>query len=119
MVSGVPGAGAYEIQRAATARASFRKVAVVNGTEWMDKAAVGKTYWYRVRALGGESGSDSAPGNVVTLSGACAKHSVTASNDAATGRNVLNWDKVAGAASYEILRAEGNGHLFHLKPKVS
>ena len=103
----VTGAAKYEVYRSYSENGPYTKYSTVTGTTYTNTAYLenGTTYYYRVRALN-SSGVAGAYSSVVyvTYKQTLSAPTVTGGNDS-QGRPTLKWDKVAGAAKYEVYRA--------------
>lgn len=86
----------------------FSKLTTTTKTSYTHtKATAGKTYTYRVRALGSKSACNSAYSEVVTENCYLARPTLTVSVDAGSGAPYLSWSKVSGAKSYIVIRDPG------------
>ena len=103
----VSGAAKYEVYRARSRSGDYIKYSTVTGTSYTNTSYIenGNTYYYKVRALKSD-GTAGAWSSVVsvTYKQTLPAPSVTGGNDS-QGRPTLKWDKVAGAAKYEVYRA--------------
>ena len=64
----VPNAEEYAVYRATSKSGKYTKVAIVSGTSYTDKKAKkGKTYYYKVKAIGPTSATNSAYSSVVKI----------------------------------------------------
>ena len=103
----VTGAAKYEVYRARSMNGDYIKYSTQTSTGYTNSAYLtsGSTYYYKVRALdaNGTAGPWSDVVAVTCRLGLTAP-SVTGGNDS-QGRPTLKWDKVAGAAKYEVYRA--------------
>ena len=103
----VSGAAKYEVYRARSENGTYTKYSTTTGTSYTNISYIenGNTYYYKVRALdaNGTAGPWSDVVAVTCRLGLTAP-SVTGGNDS-QGRPTLKWDKVAGAAKYEVYRA--------------
>ena len=103
----VTGAAKYEVYRARSLNGDYIKYSTVTGTSYTNISYIenGNTYYYKVRALdaNGTAGPWSDVVAVTCRLGLTAP-SVTGGNDS-QGRPTLKWDKVAGAAKYEVYRS--------------
>ena len=103
----VTGAAKYEVYRARSMNGDYIKYSTVTGTSYTNISYIenGNTYYYKVRALdaNGTAGPWSDVVAVTCRLGLTAP-SVTGGNDS-QGRPTLKWDKVAGAAKYEVYRS--------------
>ena len=103
----VTGAAKYEVYRARSKDGDYIKYSTVTGTSYTNTSYIesGNTYYYKVRALKSD-GTAGAWSSVVsvTYKQTLSAPSVTGGNDS-QGRPTLKWDKVAGAAKYEVYRS--------------
>ena len=103
----VTGAAKYEVYRARSKDGDYIKYSTVTGTSYTNISYIenGNTYYYKVRALdaNGTAGAWSSVVSV-TYKQTLSAPSVTGGNDS-QGRPTLKWDKVAGAAKYEVYRS--------------
>jgi len=100
----VEGAVKYEIYRSTKATKSYTLLATVeDGNAYADaSAAPGKTYYYKVKAVGQVSSSESA---YVKLTGKCAAPWISIALHETSGKPVISWEKVNGAKQYTVYRA--------------
>ena len=115
--SAASGAVTYQIYRAVKS-GSYTLVGTVSGTSFTDNAnlTVGKTYYYKVRACDsyGTTGAFSSYASVVISAASPTPNGplpapVNVSASMATGRPVVTWNAVSGAANYQIYRAIKSG----------
>ena len=103
----VSGAAKYEVYRARSKDGDYIKYSTVTGTSYTNISYIenGNTYYYKVRALKSD-GTAGAWSSIVsvTYKQTLSAPTVTGGNDS-QGRPTLKWDKVAGAAKYEVYRA--------------
>ena len=107
----VSGAARYEVYRARSRSGEYIKYSTVTGTSYTNTSYIedGNTYYYKVRALKSD-GTAGAWSSIVSVTyraastGTLPAPTVTGGNDS-QGRPTLKWDKVAGAATYEVYRA--------------
>ena len=103
----VTGAAKYEVYRARSKDGDYIKYSTQTSTGYTNSAYLtsGSTYYYKVRALdaNGTAGAWSSVVSV-TYKQTLPAPTVTGGNDS-QGRPTLKWDKVAGAAKYEVYRA--------------
>ena len=103
----VSGAAKYEVYRARSMNGDYIKYSTVTGTSYTNTSYIenGNTYYYKVRALdaNGTAGAWSSVVSV-TYKQTLSAPTVTGGNDS-QGRPTLKWDKVAGAAKYEVYRS--------------
>ena len=103
----VTGAAKYEVYRARSRSGEYIKYSTVTGTSYTNTSYIenGNTYYYKVRAL--DANGTAGPWSdvvAVTCRLGLSAPAVTGGNDS-QGRPTLKWDKVAGAAKYEVYRA--------------
>ncbi len=103
----VAGAAKYEVYRARSMNGDYIKYSTQTSTGYTNSAYLtsGSMYYYKVRALdaNGTAGPWSDVVAVTCRLGLTAP-TVTGGNDS-QGRPTLKWDKVAGAAKYEVYRS--------------
>ena len=112
----VDGAAKYEIYRSTQQSTGFTLLGTTTSTNYVNTgAAVGKTYYYKVRALNvdGAAGAYSS-----TVSGAAKAVAPAAPTVTMTysdsGKPKLTWSAVSGAASYRVYRSESRGTGYSL-----
>jgi len=99
----VEGAVKYEVYRSTKSSKSYKLVATVEEFTYTDETvSAGKTYYYKVKAIGAVS--KSADSSYVKLTGKCATPEISVTNDA-KGKPYITWTKVSGAKKYTIYRA--------------
>ena len=112
----VSGAVKYEVYRSTRQNTGYSLLGTTSSTSYVNTgAAVGKTYYYRVKAVN-RDGMASAYSNIVSgkaKAAAPAAPSVTAGNSS-TGKPRLTWKAVSGAVSYRIYRSESRGTGYSL-----
>ena len=118
----VSGAAKYEVYRARSKSGDYIKYSTVTGTSYTNTSYIenGNTYYYKVRALdaNGTAGAWSSVVSV-TYKQTLPAPTVTGGNDS-QGRPTLKWDKVAGAAKYEVYRARSmNGDYIKYSTQTS
>jgi len=100
----VEGAVKYEIYRSTKSTKGYTLLTAVEVTGYTDgTVAPGKTYYYKVVAVGAVS--KSADSGYVKLSGKCATPEITAEINCSSGKPQLSWEKVTGAKKYTVYRA--------------
>ena len=101
----VAGAKKYEVYRATAPDGKYSRRTTTTKLTYTDtKAAVGTTYYYKVKAIGSTGAYHSDWSNLCSGHAVLARPKVTVKLDAATGSPYLSWGKISGAAGYEILR---------------
>lgn len=105
--SPVSGAKSYEVWRASSKTGTYSMLTSTTGTSCTNSGAnVGSTYYYKVKSLSGITGmSDSVFSSAVSGTCACARPVIKCTNNASTGKIVVKWSEVDGAAKYEVWRA--------------
>ena len=109
----VKGAAKYEVYRATSKNGTYsRRTTTTKTTYTGTKDEVGKTYYYKVRALT----SKGAYANSKVVSATCdlPRPEVTAVNVASSGYPQLTWKAVDGAVSYKIYRATSKNGTYSL-----
>ena len=102
--SDAEGAVAYEVYRATKSSGTYKLVDTVEKTFYQDEtASAGKSYYYKIVALGRQGRS--AMSGYVKVACDCAQPELTVGVDAKTGKPKLSWNKISGAKKYEIYRA--------------
>ena len=111
----VSGATSYRVFRSESRGTGYSLLGTTTATSYTNTgAAVGKTYYYRVKAV--NSVGTSGHSNIVSgkaKTAAPAAPSVTAGNSS-TGKPRLTWKAVSGAVSYRIYRSESRGTGYSL-----
>ena len=101
----VSGAKKYDVYRATSPDGKYSKLTTTSKNYYTDsKGSVGREYFYKVRAVASSSKYNSTYSFIVSGVRICAQVELSVKLDNATGKPVLSWDEVSGAASYRILR---------------
>ena len=112
----VDGAAKYEIYRSTQQSTGYSLLGTTTSTSYVNTgAAVGTTYYYKVRALNvdGAAGAYSSTVSGAAKAVAPAAPTVTmAYSD--SGKPKLTWSAVSGAASYRVYRSESRGTGYSL-----
>ena len=100
-------AAAYEICRAASKSGSYEWVYTAVGEDsYTDEAAeLGKTYYYKVKAVHTVSEANSADSNTVSIICTLPRAVVRITGDSDTGKNIVEWETVEGAKTYRVYRS--------------
>jgi len=102
----ITGAKKYEVYRATSEKGKYSKVKTTTALSYTDtKASVGKTYFYKVKAIASKSSANSVYSDIKSCLCICAQPAVTVKLNTATGTPELSWKKITGAVSYEVYRA--------------
>lgn len=108
--SKVSGAPEYNVYRATSKSGTYRYVGWTESTSFVDSgAAVGKTYYYKVKAISyysEEANSVLSDYDYATCD--LSRPTISISNVASTGKIKLSWNAVEDADRYEIQRSVGN-----------
>lgn len=100
----IEGAKEYVIYRSTKSTKSYTVIDTVAELSYTDEsAAVGKSYYYKVVAVG--QNSNSAESSYVKVAGKCAQPTCQIGINQTSGKPVLTWDKITGAKKYEVYRA--------------
>ena len=98
----VSGATSYKVYRATSQKGTYSLLGTVTATSYTNTGAkAGVTYYYKVKAV--NSAGESAYSNVV--SGKTTVTTLTMGHSASSGKPMLTWKAVSGAASYKVYRA--------------
>ena len=98
----VSGATSYKVYRATSQKGTYSLLGTVTTTSYTNTGAkAGTTYWYKVKAV--NSAGESAYSNVV--SGKTTVTTLTMGHSSTSGKPMLTWKAVSGAASYKVYRA--------------
>jgi len=101
----VEGAVKYEVYRSTNSSKNFKLVAeTAELSVIVDSSTAGKTYYYRVKAIGEAEGTASANSATVKHVCDCAQPVVSLTSGASGGIKV-SWEKVTGAQKYQVYRA--------------
>ena len=98
----VSGATSYKVYRATSQNGTYSLLGTVTATSYTNTGAkAGTTYWYKVKAV--NSAGESAYSNIV--SGRATVTTLTMGHSSTSGKPMLTWKAVSGAASYRVYRA--------------
>ncbi len=98
----VSGATSYKVYRAASQNGTYSLLGTVTTTSYTNTGAkAGTTYYYKVKAV--NTAGESAYSNIV--SGQATVTTLTMGHSATSGKPMLTWKAVSGAASYKVYRA--------------
>ena len=100
----VEGATVYEIYRSTKSSKGYTLLTTVEATGYTDTSvAAGKTYYYKVVAVG--TVSKSAESAYIKASGKCATPKISVSINETSGKPEITWEKVTSAKKYTVYRA--------------
>ncbi len=112
----VDGAKEYKVYRATKQDGSYSLMKTTTSTSYINSnAEVGKTYYYKVKAIGKNSASNSADSAVRSRMCDLPRTKVTLSNVESSGKIKVSWTKVTGAVKYEVYRATSKNGTYSLK----
>ena len=112
----VSGATSYRVFRSESRGSGYSLLGTTTATSYVNTgAAVGKTYYYKVRALNvdGAAGAYSSTVSGAAKAVAPAAPTVTMTHSD-SGKPKLTWSAVSGAASYRVYRSESRGTGYSL-----
>ena len=102
----VTSAKKYEVYRATSETGKYTKVTTTTKLTYTDtKATVGKTYFYKVKAVASKTTYNSAYSEVKSCLTVCAQPALTVTVNSTTGKPSLSWKKITGAIRYDVYRA--------------
>ena len=111
----IDGANRYEIHRAASKTGTYSKLGSTANTFYTNTTAtVGKTYYYKIRAVCDNENAASAYSAVKYRVRDLAQPKVSTSNAASTGKIKLTWDAIDGATAYTVYRATAKNGEYKL-----
>ena len=94
----------YVVYRSTSSSKSYKEIATITDLTYVDTSvAAGKTYYYKVMAVG--QTSKGAQSDYAKVTGKCAQPVAEATLNAKTGKPVITWEKVSGAKKYDVYRA--------------
>ena len=110
----VEGAVEYKVYRATEKDGKYSLMFTTEGTSYTNtKAEAGVTYYYKVVAVAKKTAANSAASAVVSRTCDLAQPKVTGKVNLA-GTPKLTWEKVEGAVSYKVYRAESANGTYKL-----
>ena len=94
----------YEIYRANSKNGAYEAVCITGENTFADTSAkMGKTYYYKVKAL--YNNQFSGFSNTVSATCKCGQPALKLSTTASSGKVKLSWGKISGAKKYEVYRS--------------
>lgn len=111
----VAGAVKYFIYRATSENGKYKLMKDTENTYYINtNSTVGKTYYYKVVAMGSEDGVVSDDSNVVSCTCKLPRPVVAASNAEKNGKPMLTWEPLEGAVKYKVYRADTEDGTYKL-----
>ncbi len=116
----VPDAVKYEVHAATSKTGTYTlKTTVTNTSAIHESAELGKTYYYKVKAVA-EDGTKSEFSNVVSMTCRLGQPKVSITGNSSSGKPVVKWETVEGAEKYYIYRATSrSGSYKRVKSAIS
>ena len=109
--SKVSGAEKYEVYRATSKNGTYKRLSTTTKTTLTNTSTTpGKTYYYKVRAVAGDTVG--AFSKIKSRTCDYAAPTLTISNSSSSGKSILSWDAVDGASKYEIWYATGKSGTY-------
>ena len=110
----VSGAVSYRIYRSESRGTGYSLLGTTSSTSYVNTgAAVGKTYYYRVKAVN-RDGMASGYSNIVSGKATLPAPVLNIGLSVSSGKPMLAWDAVPGATSYRIYRSTSRGTGYSL-----
>ena len=119
----VSGATSYKVYRATSQNGTYSLLGTVTATSYINTGAKdGVTYYYKVKAV--NSAGESAYSNIVSgqskaVTPKPAAPVVKIGHSASSGKPMLTWNAVDGAASYKVYRATSQNGTYSLLGSVT
>lgn len=116
----VEGAASYEVYRASSEDGEYTLVKTATGTSYTNTSAkAGEKFWYKVKAICEVPEASSVDSKVVSRMCDLAQPTITLTNDAATGKVKVSWNKVEGAVKYQVYRSKTQNGTYSLMKTVT
>ena len=110
----VSGAVSYRIYRSESRGTGYSLLGTTSSTSYVNTgAAVGKTYYYRIKAVN-RDGMASGYSNIVSGKATLPAPVLNIGLSVSSGKPMLAWDAVPGATSYRIYRSTSRGTGYSL-----
>lgn len=101
----VSGAEKYAVYRATSKNGSYSKLCTTESTSKKDTTVkVGKTYYYKVKALADDSSANSVYSDVVSAKAAIKAPTMKTTASVTSSTIEISWEKVSGANGYYVYR---------------
>ena len=111
----VEGAKKYEVYRATSKTGTYSLLYTTSGTSLRNTSTTaGKTYYYKIRSVDAV-GNQSEFSSVVSRTCDLPQPKITLSNVASSGKIKISWEKIDGAAKYQVYRSTDNATWSLLK----
>ena len=118
----VAGADKYFVYRATSSSGSYEKIATTASNTFIHTGAkVGKTYYYRVKAIDAdnENASSAWTGYASKTCDLAQPTNLKVTNIASSGKPKITWDAVEGAKKYYVYRATSSSGTFEVVGTVT
>ena len=116
----VEGAASYEVYRASSEDGEYELIKTATGTSYTNTSAkAGEKFWYKVKAICEVPEASSVDSKVVSRMCDLAQPKITLTNDAATGKVKVSWNKVEGAVKYQVYRSKTQNGTYALMKTVT
>ena len=108
-------AKSYYIYRATSKSGKYTKIDSTTAGTYTDSSAVlGKTYYYKVKAIASNSKYNSVDSTYDKAYCKCAAPTVSVSVSTTTGKPTVKWKKITGAKAYRVYRATSKSGTYKL-----
>lgn len=115
----VEGAVKYEVYRADSKDGEYTLKYTTTGTAYTNTGAKsGESYYYKVMAIAEDPAYNSAFSVAKVRTCDLPRPTATVSNDAATGRIVVKWERVNGANGYYVYRATSEDGSYYVQSNI-
>ena len=93
----------YRIYRATSKDGTYKYLDSTKKTTFTDTTAkAGKVYYYKVKAMGDGTVTDSKYSNIVSVTCDCARPETWLTHRSTTGKNIVKWNEAEGAEKYRV-----------------
>ena len=110
----VDGAKEYKIYHATSKSGEYKLLKTTTSTSYTTGGTVGKTYYYKVKAIHKNSDANSPYSEIVSRTCSLAQPVVKAANVSSSGKIKLSWKEIDGAEEYDIYRATSESGEYKL-----
>lgn len=117
----VEGAAKYRVYRSKTKDGTYTLMKTVDtGTSYVNEnAKAGTKYYYKVKALPADTNLKEIMSGYVSRTCDLPRPVVKTSNDKESGKIVISWEKISGAAKYRVYRADSKDGEYTLMKTVT